>query len=75
MSFQLVDYLDSNSPAKSPIWIWGYHSTESLFTRLLADVLGAFDRGQVTLLALYDIHVSSVFDTSDNSILLHGVSG
>lgn len=66
---QLSAYLDSNSlmpPLQSGFR--KFHSTESLMTRLFADIFGAMDSRQVTLLALYD--VSAAFDTVDHSILL-----
>ena len=66
---QLSAYLDSNSlmpPLQSGFR--KFHSTESLMTRLFADIFGAIDSRQVTLLALYD--VSAAFDTVDHSILL-----
>ena len=48
------------------------HSTETLLLRLLSDFYSAVDRGQVTLLALFD--VSSAFDSVDHSILLQRLS-
>ena len=48
------------------------HSTETLLLRLLSDFYSAIDRGQVTLLALFD--VSSAFDSVDHSILLQRLS-
>jgi hypothetical protein len=49
-----------------------YHSTESLITRLLADVFAATDQSHITLLALFD--VSAAFDTVDHAILLERLS-
>jgi hypothetical protein len=73
VSYQLVHYLDSNSlmPALQS-GFRKFHSTETLIMRLLAEVFQAFDRGQVTLLALYDI--SAAFDTVDHAILLDRLS-
>src|SRR5678816_2121622 len=48
------------------------HSTETLLLRLLSDFYSAIDRGQVTLLVLFD--VSSAFDSVDHSILLQRLS-
>src|SRR5688572_2402230 len=72
-SLQLVHYLDTNSlmpPLQSGFR--KYHSTESLMTRLLADVFSAVDQGHVTLLARFD--VSAAFDTVDHAILLERLS-
>src|SRR5688572_26922871 len=46
--------------------------TVQLLTLLLSDFYSAIDRGQVTLLALFD--VSSAFDSVDHSILLQRLS-
>lgn len=66
---QLIAYLDKND--LMPVQQSGFrrnHSTETLLLRLLSDFYGAMDRGQVTLLALFD--VSSAFDSVDHSVLL-----
>ena len=70
---QLIIYLDLNEliPSQQS----GFrrnHSTETLLLRLLSDFYGAVDRGQVTLLSLFD--VSSAFDSVDHSILLQRLS-
>src|SRR6218665_1346496 len=69
VSMQLTMYLEENSllPAQQS----GFrkcHSTESLLTRILADMFLAVDKGHVTLLALFV--VSAAFDTVDHGILL-----
>src|SRR5688572_30068177 len=66
---QLITYLDANEliPSQQS----GFrrnHSTETILLRLLSDSYSAMDRGQVTLLALFD--VSSAFDSVDHSIHL-----
>ena len=66
---QLIDYLTANNllpPSQS-----GFrkgHSTESLLLGLLADIYGAIDRSELTLLSLFD--VSAAFDSVDHEILL-----
>ena len=66
---QLVAYLEEKKllpPNQSGFR--KHHSTETLLLRLLSDIYGAIDRGQLTLLALFD--VSAAFDTVDHEILL-----
>src|SRR6218665_1853565 len=69
VSMQLIMYLEENSllPAQQ-FGFRKYHSTESLLTRILADMFLAVDKGHVTLLALFD--VAAAFDTVDHGILL-----
>src|SRR6218665_3399170 len=69
VSMQLIMYLEENSllPAQQS-GFRKHHFTESLLTRILADMFQAVDKGHVTLLALFD--VSAAFDTVDHGILL-----
>src|SRR6218665_2259865 len=69
VSMQLIMYLEENSllPAQQS-GFRKYHSTESLLTRILADMFLVVDKGHVTLLALFD--VTAAFDTVDHGILL-----
>src|SRR6218665_2832194 len=69
VSMQLIMYLEENSllPAQQS-GFRKHHSTESLLTRILADMFLAVDKGHVTLLALFD--VSAAFDTVGHGILL-----
>src|SRR6218665_2339793 len=69
VSMQLIMHPEENSllPAQQS-GFRKYHSTESLLTRILADMFLAVDKGHVTLLALFD--VSAAFDTVDHDILL-----
>ena len=70
---QLILYLDKHE--LFPSHQSGFrknHSTETLLVRLLSDFYGAMDRGQVTLLALFD--VSAAFDSVDHPILLQRLS-
>src|SRR6218665_1038938 len=69
VSMQLIMYLEENSllPAQQS-GFRKHHSTESLLTRILADMFLAVDKGHVTLVALFD--VSAAFNTVDHGILL-----
>ena len=70
---QIISYLDVNELIPSEqSGFRRYHSTETLLLRLLSEIHSAIDRGQVTLLALFD--VSSAFDAVDHSILLKRLS-
>ena len=69
VAVQLVAYLEEKKllpPNQSGFR--KHHSTETLLLRLLSDIYGAIDRGQLTLLALFD--VSAAFDTVDHDLLL-----
>jgi hypothetical protein len=73
VAFQLVNYLEANGlMPKNQSGFRRGHSTETLLLRLMSDLHGAMDRGQVTLLALLD--VSAAFDTVDHHILLTRLS-
>src|SRR6218665_3062689 len=70
---QMIAYLDANGLL--PSYQSGFrknHSTETLLIRLLSDLYGAMDAGQISLLALFD--VSFAFDSVDHSILLQRLS-
>ena len=47
------------------------HSTETAILKVMSDILGAADRGNVVLLGLLDM--SAAFDTVDHNILLHRI--
>ena len=69
VSGQLVGYLKSNN--LMPHFLSTYcrhHSTETVLLRVISDIVGAVDRGSVTLLGLLDL--SAAFDTVDRTILL-----
>ena len=69
VSGQLVGYLQSNN--LMPRFQSAYrrhHSTETALLRVISDIVGAVDRGCVTLLGLLDL--SAAFDTVDHTILL-----
>jgi len=65
---QLIDYLRSADPL--PSLQSGFrpgHSTETAALRVLSDILGAVDSGDVAALVLLDL--SAAFDTVDHAIL------
>ena len=69
VSGQLVGYLQSNN--MMPRFQSAYrrhHSTEMALLRVISDIVGAVDRGSVTLLGLLDL--SAAFNTVDHTILL-----
>ena len=69
VSGQLIEYLQSNN--LMPRFQSAYrrhHSTETALLRVISDIVGAVDRGSVTLLGLLDL--STAFDTVDHTILL-----
>ena len=69
VSGQLVGYLQSSN--LMPCFQSAYrrhHSTETALLRVISDIVGAVDRGCVTLLGLLDL--SAAFDTVDHTILL-----
>ena len=47
------------------------HSTETAVLKVMSDILGAADRGNLVLLGLLDM--SAAFDTVDHDILLHRI--
>ena len=47
------------------------HSTETAILKVMSDILGAADQGNVVLLGLLDM--SAAFDTVDHEILLHRI--
>ena len=63
---QLIGYLQSNN--LMPRFQSAYHSTETAFLRVISDIVGAVDRGNVTILGLLDL--SAAFNTVDHTILL-----
>src|SRR6218665_2793038 len=66
---QLISYLDANEMFPSNQSRFRRNrSSDSLLLRLLSDFYTAMDRGNVTLLALFD--VSSSLDSVDHSILI-----
>ena len=74
VSGQLVGYLQSNN--LMPRFQSAYrrhHSTETALLRVISDIVGAVDRGNVTLLGLLDL--SAAFDTVDHTILLDRLRG
>ena len=69
VTIQILPYLESSGFL--PSYQSGFrtnHSTETLLLSMLADILSAIDKSQVSLLALFD--VSSAFDMVDHKILL-----
>ena len=48
--------------------ISSFFSTETAVLRVVTDILAALDRGQISLLGMFDL--SAAFDTVDYSILL-----
>jgi hypothetical protein len=66
---QLVTYLEQNGllPDLQSAYRRG-HSTETAVLKVVADLLSAADRGEVTLLSLLDL--SAAFDTVDHHILM-----
>jgi hypothetical protein len=76
----LIDYLQTSKLLpKLQSAYRAHHSTESAVLKVLADILGAVDRGDLAMLTLLDL--SAAFDTVDHKTLLHrlevsyGVSG
>ena len=70
---QLLEYFTANSLL--PKFQSGFRmhdSTESALLWVLSDIFSATDKGEVSLLALFD--VSAAFDTVDHSILLNRLS-
>ena len=70
---QLLEYFTANSLLpKFQSGFRRHHSTESALLWVLSDIFSATDKGEVSLLALFD--VSAAFDTVDHSILLNRLS-
>ena len=70
VSLQLTAFLDQHGLL--PRHQSGFRkkqSTETALLKVLADILAAVDRGNITLLGLLDM--SAAFDTVDHQILLH----
>ena len=67
---QLTTFLEAhNLLPKHQSGFRAQHSTETAMLKILSDILGAADRGNVALLGLLDM--SAAFDTVDHGILLH----
>ena len=70
-SLQLLPYLEN--PGLLPTYQTGFranHSTETALLSLLSDIYSAIDKSHLSLLALFDVHVSAAFDMVDHQILL-----
>ena len=67
---QVIDYLKTSRllPRLQSAYR-SHHSTEMAVSRVLVDILGAVDRGDLTMLTLHDL--SGAFDTVDHETLLH----
>ena len=65
----LLIYLNENELLSSVQSAYGqFFSTETAVLKVVTDVLTAMDRGQITLLGMFDL--SAAFDTVDHAILL-----
>ena len=62
MHAQLLMYLNENESVRQ------FFSTETAVLKVVSDVLTAMDRGQITLLGIFNL--SAAFDTVDHAILL-----
>ena len=66
---QLLMYLNENELLPSVQSAYRqFFSTETAVLKVVSDVLTAMDRGQITLLGMFDL--SAAFDTVDHAILL-----
>ena len=66
---QLLLYLNDNDLLPSVQSAYRqFFSTETAVLRVVTDILAALDRGQISLLGMFDLSAS--FDTVDHSILL-----
>ena len=66
---QLLLYLNDNELLPSVQSAYRqFFSTETAVLRVVTDILAALDRGQISLLGMFDL--SAAFDTVDHSILL-----
>ena len=69
MHAQLLMYLNENELLPSVQSAYRqFFSTETAVLKVVSDVSTAMDRGQITLLGMFDL--SAAFDTVDHAILL-----
>ena len=63
-----IEYITSVMSWTCSLRIGSFFSTETAVLKVVSDVLTAMDRGQITLLGMFDL--SAAFDTVDHAILL-----